>query len=244
MTVESASFIDDLVATNPTTTDFLYEGDDHIRLIKAVLLASFPNVGAAVTLTHTQINSALQTSTSGQWSLMNSTTVSGTPSVVDFVNGTGGVVISALYDQYLLDFTNIKTTSGTALLRLQISENAGVTFPANATGCAWESGTVTSGAVTYTTGNGQAYVQVSGSAPASVDPGWSGRILITRPLSTVINGHVSWIIEGAGLGSFRTICGGGVMGSTTNQFDAVRLTLDGSTFAGTNARVRFYGRRA
>ena len=45
MSVETASYIDDLVAANPAVTDFLYEGDDHLRLIKAVLLASFTSIG-------------------------------------------------------------------------------------------------------------------------------------------------------------------------------------------------------
>jgi len=98
MSVETASYIDDLVATNPAVTDFLYEGDDHLRLIKAVLLASFPNIGGAVTLTHTELNAALRPTTAGQWTLMKDTTVSGTPSAIDFVNGTGGVVISSLAD--------------------------------------------------------------------------------------------------------------------------------------------------
>ena len=37
MTVESASYVADLVSTNPTSTDFIYEGDDHLRLIKAAM---------------------------------------------------------------------------------------------------------------------------------------------------------------------------------------------------------------
>ena len=59
MALETANFIDGLVATNPAATDPLAQADDHLRLIKAAIKASFPSITGAVTLTHTQIN-ALQ----------------------------------------------------------------------------------------------------------------------------------------------------------------------------------------
>ena len=67
MTVESATYIDDLNATYPAGTDAKSEGDDHIRLIKSTLKATFPAVEGAVTPTHTELNyvdgvtSAIQT---------------------------------------------------------------------------------------------------------------------------------------------------------------------------------------
>lgn len=56
MTVESATYIDDLNSSYPATNDEKQEGDDHIRLIKAVLLATFPNIAGAVSPTHTELN--------------------------------------------------------------------------------------------------------------------------------------------------------------------------------------------
>ena len=56
MALETANFIDGLVATNPAATDPLAQADDHLRLIKAAIKASFPSITGAVTLTHTQIN--------------------------------------------------------------------------------------------------------------------------------------------------------------------------------------------
>lgn len=243
MSVESASYIDDLVATNPAVTDFLYEGDDHLRLIKAVLLASFPNIGGAVTLTHTALNAALMPTTAGQWTLMKDTTVSGTPSAVDFVNGTGGVEISSNYDQYLIDFTNIKSSTGTATLRMQVSENAGSSYPANATGCSWESDYI-SGSSTLSRGTASAFLTLANLGLPATDPGISGQILICRPLSLDLKCAVFAQItypDPAGVGMVTTH---GVVASTTNQFDAVRLALSAGTFAGSNARVRFYARRA
>ena len=56
MALETGTYIDDLVATNPTSGDLKSQGDDHIRLIKATIKASFPNVGGAVGLTHGQLS--------------------------------------------------------------------------------------------------------------------------------------------------------------------------------------------
>jgi hypothetical protein len=67
MGLESATYIGGLNASNPVTTDPKTEGDDHIRLLKSTVLATFPNVTAAVTPTHTELNyvdgvtSAIQT---------------------------------------------------------------------------------------------------------------------------------------------------------------------------------------
>lgn len=57
MGLETAPFINGLVATNPVGgTDSKSEGDDHLRLIKAAIKATFPNITGAMTLTHTQMN--------------------------------------------------------------------------------------------------------------------------------------------------------------------------------------------
>jgi hypothetical protein len=57
MPLESGTYISDLVSTNPAITDQVSQGDDHIRLIKKVLLNTFPNINAAVTITDEQLNS-------------------------------------------------------------------------------------------------------------------------------------------------------------------------------------------
>lgn len=56
MPLESAIFVNNLVSSNPISGDGVSEGDDHIRLMKAVLLASFPNISGAMTPTHTIVN--------------------------------------------------------------------------------------------------------------------------------------------------------------------------------------------
>jgi len=58
MSLETGSRIADLVATNPVgATDFVSQGDDHIRLIKACVQGSFPALGAtAVSVTAEKLN--------------------------------------------------------------------------------------------------------------------------------------------------------------------------------------------
>ena len=57
MGLETATYITDLVSTNPLGTDSKAQGDNHIRLLKSVLQTQFPNLGsAAVTATAAEIN--------------------------------------------------------------------------------------------------------------------------------------------------------------------------------------------
>jgi hypothetical protein len=56
MGLETATYIDGLVITNPTSTDPKSAGDDHFRLLKSTIKASFPNIAGAVTPTHTVLN--------------------------------------------------------------------------------------------------------------------------------------------------------------------------------------------
>ena len=43
MGLETGTYVSDLVTANPPTTDSKQQGDDHIRLLKSVLQATFPN---------------------------------------------------------------------------------------------------------------------------------------------------------------------------------------------------------
>lgn len=56
MGLETGTYISDLVITNPLGSDAKSTADDHLRLIKSCLKATFPNVTNAVTMTHTELN--------------------------------------------------------------------------------------------------------------------------------------------------------------------------------------------
>jgi hypothetical protein len=76
MSLESATTIAGLVATNPASGDAVSQGDDHLRLLKAVLKAQFPGAAAGgfaipITATEAELNyvhgvkSAIQTQLNG-----------------------------------------------------------------------------------------------------------------------------------------------------------------------------------
>ena len=129
MTVESATYINTLDANYPASGDQRNEGDNHLRLIKSAVKTTFPNVNGAVNFTPTEANllvgltgnirTSASTPLAGEFVLMKATTISGSPSAVDFVNGSGGVVFSTAYDEYLITFANIRhATSTNAKLRV------------------------------------------------------------------------------------------------------------------------------
>jgi hypothetical protein len=68
MALETGTFISDLNSSNPVgATDPKSQGDDHIRLIKATILATFPSITGAVTLTHTEINALPKEGDNNTW---------------------------------------------------------------------------------------------------------------------------------------------------------------------------------
>ena len=56
MGLETGTYISDLNSSNPVAGDPVNEGDDHIRLVKSTVKATFPSVTGAVTSTHTELN--------------------------------------------------------------------------------------------------------------------------------------------------------------------------------------------
>jgi microcystin-dependent protein len=59
MSLETASYIHQLNPANPSGADRLKDGDDHIRMLKAALKATFPGIQGALSasVTHTFLNS-------------------------------------------------------------------------------------------------------------------------------------------------------------------------------------------
>lgn len=56
MPLETGTYINSLVATNPAATDALSVADDHMRLIKSTIKNTFPSVTGAVNATHSELN--------------------------------------------------------------------------------------------------------------------------------------------------------------------------------------------
>jgi microcystin-dependent protein len=70
MALESATYLSQLNPAFPASTDLLAQGDDHLRLIKAVLQATFPNINGPVSVTDEDINSVVSLIASGSGGLV------------------------------------------------------------------------------------------------------------------------------------------------------------------------------
>jgi len=102
MALESGTYINSLVVTNPAATDGLAAADDHMRLIKATIKATFPSLTGAVNATHTEVNTVCDGGTAAT-----STTLVDADRVP--VNDDGTMVQVALSDvkTYMLAASNV-----------------------------------------------------------------------------------------------------------------------------------------
>jgi microcystin-dependent protein len=101
MALETASYINGLVPANPLGADPIAQADDHIRLIKSTLKATFPNISGPVTLNQAQLNAAapigsivmwFQGSLPSGWVLCNGQTVAKS-------DGSGNITTPNLLDR-------------------------------------------------------------------------------------------------------------------------------------------------
>ena len=76
MALETATYIDGLNASNPAASDAINTADDHLRLIKSTIKATFPNITGPVTLAQ------------GEFAPLASPTFTGTPAAPTASPGT------------------------------------------------------------------------------------------------------------------------------------------------------------
>lgn len=145
MGVESGvGYIDDLVVTNPESTDVIAEGDDHLRLIKAAVKGSFTSLGSeAVTKTAAEINDLVDKSTdqtiTGVKTLaspvlnsptINTATINGSLQLQAAVATTSGTALNftsvATWVKRITILFNGVSTNGTSDLVLTIGDSGGL----------------------------------------------------------------------------------------------------------------------
>ena len=100
MALESGTYLNSLVTSNPTATDALAQADDHLRLIKSVLVNTFPNLAGAVTVTEGELNIIDGSTSATSVTLVDADTV--------VINDGGTMVQVALTD--LLTYINAGMT--------------------------------------------------------------------------------------------------------------------------------------
>ena len=97
MGLETASYIDQLVAANPLGTDSKSQGDNHIRLLKNVLKTQFPSLGNAVVNTSAAQLNILTEITASSTEINKLTGVTSTTAQLNLVN-TVPVARTSIYD--------------------------------------------------------------------------------------------------------------------------------------------------
>lgn len=131
MSLETGTYISDLVATNPTSTDLKSEGDNHLRLLKSTIKATFPSITGALTSTHTQLNfvtgvtSAIQTQLDAKAPLA-SPTLTGTPLAPTAAAATNTTQIATTAHVFA-ERTNTATLTNKTLTAPVINSPTGIT---------------------------------------------------------------------------------------------------------------------
>lgn len=92
MSVESATYVNDLNTSNPLAGDGLVGGDDHLRLIKAVMKQSFPGITASVYLDTAQTDVASASTCDIGAVASNYVRITGTTTVSAFGTAKAGTV--------------------------------------------------------------------------------------------------------------------------------------------------------
>jgi len=141
MGLETATYINTLDSAQPAATDPVGQGDDHIRLIKSVLKATFPNITGPVTATQSQLNApfpigaivlwygSVETIPSG-WALCNGQTLTRT-------DGGGSIVAPNLVDKFIKGTgttASVGTTGGAASATTAAAGAATVAFTTSVAG--------------------------------------------------------------------------------------------------------------
>ena len=111
MALETGTFIDSLNASNPASTDGLAQADDHMRLIKSTIKATFPSITGAVTATQAELNILDGvTASTAEINLLDGVTA--TTAEINFVDGVTSNVQTQI-DSKVATGANVNTLVGT-----------------------------------------------------------------------------------------------------------------------------------
>jgi hypothetical protein len=111
--IETATYIHDFNPAYPVHGDSVGIGDSHLRLIKQVLQATFPNLTAPVTSTPLQLNSYIPTGIIAYWYGSGLSVPTGwgicNGSVYAKVDGSGNITSPSLTDKFIVGAGNLYT---------------------------------------------------------------------------------------------------------------------------------------
>lgn len=183
MATESATYIDGLDAAKPALDEDVSDGDDHIRLIKSTVKATFPNLTGAVTPDQAELNilNGATLSTAELNILDNCTATTAELNLVD--GSVAGTIVNSKAVVYGASGEVNATT-------LQIGGNA---ITATAAELNKTDGVVGALVAMPTTWN-----SLTGNAAATANQGYynatTGNHTLTLPASPAVGDHV-WIVN-------------------------------------------------
>lgn len=177
MSLETATYISDLVTTNPLGSDAKSTADDHLRLIKSCLKTTFPSVTGAVTMTHTELNTVTSRGLIAGQTWTGTHTFPATTYGVTAAVGSSGTALATL------DYVNAQAFS--AALPAQTG-NSGKFLTTNGSSASWAA-VVGNGGAAIT---GNVTLTVSSSAAMTVTPTTYG-LYATLPDATTCSKAVN-----------------------------------------------------
>ena len=176
MGLESGTYIDSLVATNPVGSDNRNQGDDHLRLIKNTVKASFPDVDEAVVTIHNASSAPTNKQIGTFWR-------DTTASLWKFWNGSGWITLPFAFNTS----NSVDINAGTV---------DGVTIGTNAV--------CTEARIDNITINGNAIISSDTDGDITITPNGAGEIVLdgqkwpiadgdnTDYLTTNGSGQIAW----------------------------------------------------
>lgn len=194
MPVESATYINSLNASYPTGSDNISQGDNHIRLLKETIKATFPNIAGAVSGTHTAINSAVTAA--------NAATDANTASTIVKRDGSGnftaGTITAALTGNVTGNVTgNASTATALATARtiggVSFDGTANINLPGvNAAGNQSTSGNAATASALATART----ISLGGDLSGSASFNGSANITITAAVADDSHNHIIANVDG------------------------------------------------
>lgn len=236
MSVESATYTSQLNSALPAAGDARSEGDDHIRLLKATIQATWPNLGAAaVTPTAAQINVLAKS----PYGFLLATASASNSATIDFTT-----LIDSTYEEYEFHIIEALPATNGASPWLRTSTDAGSTFPSSSGDYDWTlskakttTATVSNGSTTATKiilSDAAVYSTASGG-------GFSAVVRFFNPAGTAAKTRFQWLgasNEDSTLGGMSIVHGAGSRG-TTEDIDGIRFMF--STGNITSGKFKLYG---
>ena len=127
MALETATYISGLIATNPVATDGLAQADDHMRLIKSTIKATFPSITGAITATQAELNVLNGiTSTTAELNILDG--VTSTATEINLLDGVTATTAELnVLDGVTATTAEINTLDGITATTAELNHLSGVT---------------------------------------------------------------------------------------------------------------------